>query len=164
MSPSPRACVHTVSVCVCVCVCVKIKSCEWEWSVNMGFSTIWVYHSLSQGCVCVSQHIHLHISPDIPQQELLANYAHYLDVWHKLFAVVWQHWSYINAAGNVWSEGEITSFKKTKHLNHRGKVYILYLIFGSHYPITNHSIKRKEWRVSHIQPGMRSSGPENMFR
>lgn len=46
--------------------------------------------SLSQRCLCVSQRIHLHISQDFPRQKVLANYTHYLDVWHMLFVVVWQ--------------------------------------------------------------------------
>lgn len=55
----------------------------------MGMRREWGFFnpSLSHRCMCVNQHVHLHIRQTVPQQKELANYTHPLEVLHKLFVV-----------------------------------------------------------------------------
>lgn len=75
-----RVPVRVLSVLVCVCV-FRERELWMGMKREYGFFN---YHSLSQSVtevrVCVSQHIHLHISQDIPLQKVFVNYTHYLYV------------------------------------------------------------------------------------
>lgn len=90
----PRVPVRVRTALVCVRRERAVNGVEaWIWL----FNNFRLSQSVTEVRVCKPTHPFIHQPRYSTAKKVLANYIHYLDVWHKLFVVVWQQWSCINA-------------------------------------------------------------------